>query len=82
MKKQYRIEEKNWHTDYFLIYKNGELTETKIVDRLNFEEELEKLENNGYKYGYSKDEVELAKLDYEYKLKRIIKEEVDLDLNS
>lgn len=82
MKKQYRLKEKNWYSDYLLIYENGKLIKTITVDKTNYDKEIEKLENNGYKYGYSKEEVELVKLDYEYKLQNIIKEEVDFDFNS
>ena len=77
MKKQYTLKVKNWYSDYLLIYENGKLVETIIVDKTNYDEEREKLEKNGYEYGYSKEKVALAKQSYEYKLKRIIEEEED-----
>ena len=74
MKKQYRLTEKNWYSDNLIIYENGKAVKTITVDKTNYDKEIEKLEKNGYEYGYSEKEVALAKLDYEYKLKRILKE--------
>lgn len=77
MKKQYRISNNVGFKKYVYLYHDGELVDTLSVwegdDLETLREYIER--NRGYTFGYTKKEVEKAKIKYEKMLHNIIKEE-------
>ena len=71
MRKQYRYHD-SFDKYYFYIYHDGELVETKKVWYDEFCDEIDKLESDGYTYGYTKEAVEDAKRQYEHMLENMI----------
>lgn len=72
MKKQYRCTYYSWWQTCVHTYCNGALIETKKLPIDEVEKEVERLEANGFTYGYIQEEVEEAKKKYEEKLANII----------
>lgn len=72
MKKQYRYEKDGFFKVRLYVYHDGELIESKSFYFDEADREMDKLESNGYVYGYSKEEINEAKEKYERMLKNII----------
>lgn len=72
MRKQYRYTEWSFGKYRLYIYHNGVLVESKDCWLDVLDEEIDVLELNGYKYGYTEEEVETAKQQYENMLRNII----------
>ena len=77
MRKQYRYNDYTFGKKRLYIYHDGELVETKEFWIDDFLDEQEKLEGDGYTYGYLNGEVEEAKQQYEYKLENMIEVKSD-----
>ena len=76
MKKQYRTDELDWKTWRIYIYHDGVKVGSETYLRIQddeYNDRLDELEEQGYTYGYTPEEVENAKKLYEHKLKNIIK---------
>ena len=74
MKKQYRCVVDTWPTSCLDVYHDGKLIHSQRYYFDNLDEVTDKLEAEGYTYGYTKEEVEEAKKKYEKMLKNIIEE--------
>ena len=72
MKLQYRYIDIGTFKRRIFLYHDGELVEKRDVWIDELEGETDKLEAQGYSYGYTKEEVEYARELYESKLSRII----------
>ena len=72
MKRQYRYDYNNWHSFNLQIYHDGKLINSQNVELYEIDDEINKLITNGYVYGYTKEEVEMAKQDYEMMLESMI----------
>ena len=72
MKKQYRYNAGCFGKYYLYIYNDGKLIEKKILWGDEFDEEVDKLIDDGYTYGFTNDEVENAKQKYERMLLNVI----------
>ena len=72
MKKQYRYHEIASFKYAIKLYHDAKLINTREVWLSELYDEVDKLEEQGYTYGFTKDEVEKARLQYEAKLKNII----------
>lgn len=73
MKKQYRYSDENlFYRAFLYIYHDGILVDTKRYWSDELYEEIKKLEQDGYTYGYTKEEVEEAKQQYENMLENVI----------
>lgn len=72
MKKQYRNTDSLFYRCYLYIYHDGILVDTKRYWYDELYEEIEKLEQDGYTYGYTREEVEKAKQKYENMLENVI----------
>ena len=57
MLKQYRCEEAGWFKQNIYIYHDGELIETKTIPFTESENTISQLESDGYKLGYTQDEI-------------------------
>lgn len=73
MKKQYRSQHTYGFRVFIYLYHDGELIETKKFweddEYFNF---IDNLKENGYTYGYKKEEVEEARVRYECMLDNMI----------
>ena len=83
MKKQYRIIEECWCKHRIYVYHDGEFIESKSFYYDEVDKEIDKLESNGYAYGFTKEEVEEAKEEikelqeqYEMMLENIIQKRI------
>lgn len=74
MKKQFKRQDWTFGKSIVYVYHDGELVDSKNLWNDECEAEIDKLEENGYTYGYTKDEVEAAKRRYERMLKNIIED--------
>ena len=74
MKKQYRCKYESWCKSRLYIYDNGFLIESKSLYNDEIENMIDRLEAEGYVYGYTKKEVENAKKRYEHMLENMIKD--------
>lgn len=72
MKKQYRCKEDLFFKVRLYVYHDGELIESKSFYLDEADKEMDRLESNGYTYGYTKEEVKKAKERYENMLVNII----------
>ncbi len=72
MKRQYRFERDIQCKTRLCIYHDGKLVDSKKLWIDDAGEEADKLELDGYVYGYTKEEVIKAKEEYEKMLKNII----------
>ena len=54
------------------LYHDGKIVEVRTVWSTDLEDELDKVEKQGYTYGFTKKEVEKTKQQYERMLKNII----------
>ena len=73
MKKQYKYKHTSRLMVYVQLYHDGKLIETKkALEGDEVWDMLDKLESDGYTYGYTKDEVEKEKRKYEHMLANII----------
>lgn len=80
MKKQYRYGDYlSFGKKYLTTYHDGELIETKVFWLDDFFDEKDRLEDAGYTYAFSKEEVEKAKERYEYMLANMIEEKMTDD---
>ena len=77
MKLQYNIEDYYSFRVLFKTYQDGKLVNIYPVYIDEQEAEINKLEEQGYAYGYTEKQVQRAKESYEYKLERIIKSSDD-----
>ena len=75
MKLQYTCRNSYGYKDSFELYHDGELVESYRVSILDSEEEADMLEEAGYTYGYTQEEVESVKKKYYEMLERVIKKE-------
>lgn len=71
-KKQYRYNAGCFGKYYLYIYNDGKLIEKKILWGDEFDEEVDRLIEEGYTYGFTNDEVENAKQKYERMLLNVI----------
>lgn len=67
--KQYRYKKINWPYYEFFWYINGKQIKVKKIDQLELDDYIEKAENQGYTFTYTKEELEHAKEYYENILK-------------
>lgn len=72
MKHQYRYYEVTSFKYNIELYHNGDFVEVRQVWIDELDDEIDKLEEQGYTYCYTKDEVEKIKKRYEKMLKNII----------
>jgi hypothetical protein len=75
MRKQYRISELDWKTWRIDIYHDSVRVASETYLRIQddeYNDRLDWLEEQGYTYGYTIEEVENAKKLYEHKLKNMI----------
>lgn len=77
MKKQYHISESYLFKRRVSIYHDGELISSKEMWVDDIYEYVDELEEDGYVYGYTQDEVDEAKRLYEDKLTNVIEDEED-----
>lgn len=68
MKKQYRIEERRWPYYNIILYHDGVEVAIRDSDQMMIGVDTDKLEEEGYTYGYTDDEIEKARKKYEHKL--------------
>ena len=74
MKKQMRYIPYKWPYTIIQIYHDGQLVEEKTLFQDEAGDYIEKLEQQGYTKGYTKQEVEESKQIYENQLQNIIEE--------
>ena len=74
MKKQYRIEALSFAKCVVILYHDGVEVERNRMWEDECDDYVDKLEDEGYTFGYSVDEVENARKNYEWRLEDIIKE--------
>lgn len=72
MKKQYRYYEITSFIYAIALYHDGEIVEYYKVCQNELDDEIDKIEEQGYTYGFTKEEVQEAKERYEKMLKNII----------
>ena len=72
MKLQYRYYESFGFKYVIQLYRDGQLVESYKVYSIDLDDEIDKLESQGYVYGYTEDEVNKAKERYERMLNNII----------
>ena len=72
MRKQYRYNDYTFGKKRLYIYHDGELVERKELWIDDILDEQERLESEGYKYGFLDGEVEEAKQRYEHMLENMI----------
>ena len=72
MKKQYHMSESYMFKRKVTAYCNGELVSSEILWVDDADEYADQLEEEGYVYGYTQDEVDEAKRLYEEKLANLI----------
>lgn len=72
MKKQYRYGEGSSFKYIITLYHDGELVDIRELWLDELDDEIDKLEEQGYVHGYTREEVEKAKQTYERMLKNII----------
>lgn len=77
MKLQYRYYETTVFKHMIKLYCNGRLTKSYEVYCTELNDEIDNLEKLGYVFGYTKQEVEVAKKQYEKLLANIITEEAN-----
>ena len=77
MKLQYRYWERAFLKYMIWLYCDGWLVKSYEVWIDELDDELGKLEEKGYKYGYTEEEVNEAKEQYEMMLKNIIKKDLE-----
>lgn len=75
MKLQYRYYEHLGFKYMIQLYCDGQLVESYKVYSIDMNDEIEKLEEQGYSYGFTEEEVNKAKERYERMLNNIIKVE-------
>lgn len=75
MRKQYRYADYTFGKKCLYIYHDGELVETKEVWIDEFSDEKDRLDDEGYTYGFTKAEIEEAKQRYETMLKNMLEKE-------
>ena len=75
MKKQYNLSYHSWCKKTIKIYHDGELILTKTMWLDDIDKYIVQLEKDGYKYGYTQEEVNRARQDYEYKRANMISAE-------
>lgn len=73
MRKQYRDCEGKFGYRKIFLYHDGELVKMYSISHFELEEEINHLEHDGYRYGFTAEEVDQEKRQYEYMLARIIK---------
>lgn len=72
MKKQYRYVDIGRFKYRFYAYCDGELVDNYDVWLNELQEEIDKVEEQGYEYGYTAFEIQKAKEKYEHMLERAI----------
>lgn len=72
MKKQYCMSESFMFKRTIKVYHNGELVSSERMWIDEADEYADQLEEDGYVYGYTQDEVDEAKRTYEEKLANLI----------
>ena len=72
MKKQYRLFETHSFKYDIELYHDGNLVEVLKVWAIELNDEINRLEEQGYTYGFTKEEVEKEKKHYEKMLENII----------
>ena len=65
MRKQYKIIERDWYRYDLHVYHDGEEVSVNVYDTLVIDDEIDKLESQGYTKGYTKTEIRCAKETYE-----------------
>ena len=75
MKLQYRYYEHIGFKYAVQLYCDGKLTKSYKVYSIDLDDEIDKLEGQGYVYGYTEEEVNKAKARYERMLDNIILED-------
>jgi hypothetical protein len=72
MKKQYRMSEEFMFQKTIKVYHNGELISSERMWIDEADERADQLEEAGYVYGYTQDEVDEARRIYEERLANLI----------
>ena len=75
MKKQYRVSNKKiGFKEYIYLYHDGVLVNKYSIWEDDLDDEMDRLKKDGYEFGYTKEEVDCARMYYEDKLNNIIAE--------
>ena len=77
MKKQYRITERHWPFYNIILYHDGMKVEVRDSDRIVIDMDINKLEREGYTYGYTDDEIEKARKAYEHMVENRIEGKIE-----
>ena len=72
MKKQYTIISHDWSKEIVKTYHDGKIEVTKLLWLDEVNEYIEQLEKDGYTFGYTQEQVNQARQDYEYKRANMI----------
>ena len=72
MNKQYNLQNESAFKRKLSTYHDGKLVESKVYDIDKLDDEIAKLEENGYVYGYTQEEVATAERRYKRMLKYMI----------
>lgn len=72
MEKQYHMSESHMFKRIVDVYHDGKLVSSKRMWVVDADEYADSLENDGFIYGYTQDEVDEAKRIYEEKLANLI----------
>ena len=72
MRKQYTIIDDVWSKKIVKTYHDGKIEETKLLWLNEVDEYIEQLEKDGYTFGYTQEQVNQARQDYEYKRANMI----------
>ena len=73
MNKQYNLKHESAFKRTLSTYHDGKLIDSKVYYIDEIDDEIDKLEADGYVYGYTQEEVATAKRRYERMLKYMIK---------
>ena len=72
MKKQYRIVERHWPYYNLILYHDGVEVATRDSNQMTIGVDTDKLEEEGYTYGYTEEKIEKARKEYEHMLENRI----------
>lgn len=76
MKKQYSVVDFGFARCNVTLYHNGIMVEQKKMWEDEAQDYIDKLEDEGYTHGYTSEEVENARNNYEWRLENMIKEDL------
>ena len=77
MKKQYRIVERHWPYYNLILYHDGVEVATRDSNQMTIGVDTDKLEEEGYTYGYTEEEIEKIRKKYERMLENRIERKIE-----